>query len=64
MDEPMNYALVGEDGVVYNIIWLCSANSSDFSNAVCAIDRPVAIGDQYDGVVFLRNGEVVEPYST
>jgi len=30
MDTPMNYALVGEDGVVFNIIWLCGENRSDF----------------------------------
>lgn len=56
MDTPMNYALVGEDGVVYNIIWLCDANCSDFLNAVCVLDRPVIIGDCYVDGVFTRDG--------
>ena len=45
MDEPMNYALVGEDGVIFNIIWLCAENRAEFPNAICVADRPVAIGD-------------------
>lgn len=62
MDEPMNYALIGEDGVVVNIIWLCSANRTDFTNAICVANRPVAIGDLYKNGVFLRNGEEVLSY--
>ncbi|MEA4915813.1 MAG: hypothetical protein VB061_14695 [Christensenella sp.] len=56
METPMNYALVDEDGVVYNIIWLCGANSSEFLNAVCVFDRPVIIGDRYINGVFMRDG--------
>ena len=62
MDEPMNYALIGEDGVVINIIWLCSANRTDFSNTICVANRPVAIGDLYENGVFLRDGEEVLSY--
>lgn len=62
MDEPMNYALIGENGVVSNTIWLCSANRSDFPNAVCVANRPVAIGDVYTGGAFTRAGEVVLTY--
>lgn len=62
MDEPMNYALIGSEGVVTNIIWLCSANRGDFSNAVCVANRPVAIGDVYADGVFTRAGEVVSTY--
>ena len=62
MDEPMNYALLGEDGAVINIIWLCSANRNDFPNAVCVADCPVAIGDQYTDGVFTRAGEIVLSY--
>jgi hypothetical protein len=62
MDTPMNYALVGEDGVVFNIIWLCGENRSDFPNAVCVCDRPVAVGDCYVDGVFLRDGAVVPVY--
>lgn len=62
MDEPMNYTLIGEDGTVENVIWLCSANRGDFSNAVCVANRPVAIGDDYADGVFTRGGEVVLTY--
>jgi hypothetical protein len=62
MDEPMNYALIGEDGTVSNIIWLCSANRSDFPSAVCVANRPVAIGDIYQNGVFTRDGAVVLTY--
>ena len=54
----MNYALV-ENGVVTNIIWLYSANASDFPSAVPCGDLPVAIGDTYDGTDFYRGGERV-----
>ena len=63
MDMPMNYALVGEDGVVFNIIWLCGENQGDFPNAVCVCDRPVAIGDHYVEGEFVRDGVVVPVYS-
>ncbi len=62
MNEPMNYALIDEDGTVYNIIWLCAENCGDFPDAVCVSDRPVAIGDHYVDGVFLRDGEVVPVY--
>ena len=62
MDEPMNYALVEADGQVSNIIWLCSANRDDFSNAICVANRPVAIGDVYADGVFTHEGEVVLTY--
>lgn len=63
MDEPMNYALVGEDGAVENIIWLNDANAGDFQSAVCVADRPVAIGDHYTDGVFTRDGEPVLTFS-
>ena len=62
MDEPMNYALLDEDGAVCNIIWLCSANRGDFPNSVCVANRPVEIGDAYLDGVFTRNGERVLSY--
>ena len=62
MNEPMNYALIGEDGTVYNIIWLCAENRGDFPNAVCVSDRPVVIGDRYVDGEFLRDGVVVSVY--
>lgn len=62
MDEPMNYALVDENGTVSNTIWLCSANRSDFPNAICVADRPVAIGDMYADGIFTHEGEVLLTY--
>jgi hypothetical protein len=62
MDEPMNYALIDENGTVNNIIWLCSANRSDFSNAICVANRPVAIGDVYFNGIFTRDGAIVPTY--
>lgn len=62
MDEPMNYALIDETGTVNNIIWLCSTNRSEFPNAICVADCPVAIGDVYQDGVFTRDGEVVVTY--
>ena len=62
MDEPMNYALIDENGTVDNIIWLCSLNRTDFPNAICVANRPVAVGDVYQNGVFTRDGEVVLTY--
>lgn len=62
MDEPMNYALVGGDGIVSNVIWLCASNRGDFPNSVCVANRPVAIGDLYADGVFTRGGEAVPTY--
>ena len=63
MDTPMNYALVGEDGVVFNIIWLCAENRGDFPSAICVNELAVEIGDHYVDGEFLRDGEVVPVYS-
>ena len=54
----MNYAWIVE-GVVENIIWLYEGNAEDFPNAVPMHDRPVSIGDTWDGTDFYRNGEKV-----
>lgn len=62
MDEPMNYAILSEDGTVSNIIWLCSANRIDFPDAICVANCPVAIGDVYQDGVFTRYGEAVLTY--
>jgi hypothetical protein len=62
MDEPMNYALIDENGFVENIIWLCSANRLDFPNAVCVANRPVEMLDHYENGVFTRGGAVVLTY--
>lgn len=54
----MDYALI-ENGIVTNIIWLYPGNAKDFPSAVPMNDRPVAIGDMWDGTDFYRNGEKV-----
>ena len=57
-----NYALV-EDGTVVNVIWLAEGNEGEFPGAVQLGDRPVAIGDTYDGEKFYRNNvEVLTPF--
>ena len=54
----MNYALI-ENGIVTNVIRLSPGNAADFPGAVPLLDRPVAMGDAYDGTDFTRNGETV-----
>lgn len=54
----MNYALI-VDGVVVNIIWLYEGNAEEFPNAVHIGERPVRMGDTWDGTDFYRNGEKV-----
>ena len=51
----MNYALI-ENGVITNIIRLADDNADEFPDAVKLNDRPVAIGDTYDGEKFYRDG--------
>lgn len=56
-----NYALV-EDGTVVNVIWLAEGNEGEFPGAVRLGDRPVAVGDTYDGEKFYHAGaEVLTP---
>lgn len=52
---PRTFALI-EVGVVVNTISMYAKNLADFPNAVLAVDRPVTIGDRYEGGVFLRDG--------
>ena len=54
----MKYALI-ENGVVTNTIALLPYNASDFPNAIDTGERPVQIGDTYDGERFCRNGKEV-----
>lgn len=51
----MRYAIVN-GGVVVNIISLRDKNAHEFPNAVKTYDRPVSIGDTYDGEKFYRDG--------
>lgn len=52
----MTHAVI-QDGVVTNLIWLFSANTEDFPDAVPVNDLPVSIGDSYEDGVFYRNGQ-------
>lgn len=54
----MKYALI-ENGIVTNTVVLLPYNASDFPNAVDTKDRPVQIGDTFDGEKFYRNGKEV-----
>ena len=55
---PRTFALI-ENGVVVNIISMYAKNLTDFPNAVLAANRPVMIGDWYEGGVFLRDGGAI-----
>ena len=55
----MNYAII-ENGIVVNIIVGPMPSGMD---GVALGDRPVAIGDNYDGINFYRNGEIVKTSS-
>lgn len=54
----MKHVLI-ENGVVANTIALLPYNAADFPNAIGTGDRPVQIGDTYDGERFYRNGKEV-----
>ena len=58
MDQPTNYAIL-QNGVVTNVIWLCSSNAGDFPSAVSVQGRLVAVGDTYENGVFYRGGASV-----
>ena len=47
------------DGIVTNLLWISESNADEFPNCVKIGDRPVAIGDTYDGTYFYHNGEIV-----
>lgn len=46
------------DGLVVNIEW-CSDKQAQTDTLINLSDRPVAIGDTYDGSDFYRDGEKV-----
>lgn len=54
----MKYALI-KNGVVNNTIVLLPYNAKDFPDAVDMGERPVQIGDIFDGEKFYRNGKEV-----
>lgn len=54
----MKYALIN-DGIVTNTIALLPYNAQDFPNAIDTGDRPVQIGDTFDGEKFYREGKEV-----
>lgn len=55
MDQPTNYAMI-ENGVVTNVIWLCSSNAADFPSAVSVQGRLVSVGDTFENGVFYHEG--------
>ena len=54
----MKYALI-KNGIVTNTIALLPYNAADFPNAVNTGERPVQIGDTFDGEKFYREGKEV-----
>ena len=54
----MKYALIN-DGIVTNTIALLPYNAQDFPEAVDLGERPVQIGDTYDGERFYHDGEPI-----
>ena len=58
---PRTFALIGND-IVENIIYMYAKNLTDFPTAILAADRPVMIGDRYEGGVFLRDGVPILTY--
>lgn len=57
-----NYALLDENNVVTNIIWMADENASEFPNSKCLGALPVTIGDIYnaDKNKFYRDGTEVK----
>lgn len=53
----MRYALI-EDGIVINVIWLNPYNAAQFPGAVPG--EVAAIGDEYRGGRFWRDGQLVK----
>lgn len=47
-----------ENGTVTNILW-CSDKTQDTETLISILDRPVAIGDTFNGSDFYRDGEKV-----
>ena len=47
-----------ENGLVVNIEW-CPDRQAQTESLISLADRPVAIGDTYDGTDFYRDGEKV-----
>lgn len=45
-----------DNNIVINIEW-CSDNQEQTESLIDLADRPVGIGDTFDGVDFYRNGE-------
>lgn len=60
----MKYALIDEQNLVENLIWLYPSNVSEFPNAIPVNeDLPIEIGDKYENGNFYHNGELVVTYS-
>lgn len=57
-----NYALLDDNNIVTNVIWMADENAPEFPNCKCLYDLPVAMGDTYnpDENKFYRNNEEVK----
>lgn len=52
-----NYAIITEENIVENIVWMDEESLAIFPNAIFIGDRAVQPGDIYDGKDFYRDGE-------
>ena len=52
-----NYAIITEENIVENIVWMDEESLTIFPNAIFIGDRAVQPGDIYDGENFYRDGE-------
>lgn len=59
----MNYALLDENNIVTNIIWINPEQQKDFPSGIPTNDLPILPGDEYKDGKFYRNGEEITPES-
>ena len=59
----MNYALLDENNIVVNIIWINPEHQDRFPNGVSMNDLQILPGDEYKDGKFYRNGIEITPES-
>lgn len=57
----MNYALLDENNIVVNIIWINPEHQDRFPNGVSMNDLQILPGDEYKDGKFYRNGIEITP---
>lgn len=59
----MNYALLDENNIVVNIIWINQEHQDRFPSGVSMNDLQILPGDEYKDGKFYRNGIEITPES-